>query len=145
MNCITTGLKPLLFVTTASPHLGVSNYGPLPRLPVALTAPLASVFAGKSGRDLFSIDSPKGVVRELATDSAALGALASFRARSAPCNGLFWFSRKPLGGALCPNSVNRHAPVLMMIKIYFMHITHKHTHTQHICIHTLTHTHTLFI
>ena len=87
------GLKPLLFVSTASPHLGVSNYGPLPRLPEALTAPLASVFAGKSGRDLFSIDAPDGIVRTLATDPAALRALGSFRARSAP--------RPPRNAGLC--------------------------------------------
>ena len=78
------GLTPFLFVSTASPHLGVSNYGPLPQLPVALTAPLASVFSGKSGHDLFSIDSPDGIVRTLATDPSALRALGSFRARSAP-------------------------------------------------------------
>jgi len=75
------GLRPLVFVSTASPHCGITNYGPLPRLPVALTAPLASIFAGKTGRDLFSIDAPSGIVRQLATDAAALEALQSFSSR----------------------------------------------------------------
>jgi hypothetical protein len=75
------GLKPRLFVTTASPHLGVSNYGPLPQLPTALTAPLANIFAGKTGKDLFSIHSSEGQVRRLATDEANLNALRAFAVR----------------------------------------------------------------
>ena len=75
------GLQPLVYVSTASPHLGITNYGPLPQLPVGLTAPLASIFAGKSGRDLFSIETEDGVIRTLATDETALRALASFPAR----------------------------------------------------------------
>ena len=74
-------LKPLVYVSTASPHLGITNYGPLPQLPIALTAPLASIFAGRSGHDLFSIDTEDGVVRRLATEDHPLRALASFSSR----------------------------------------------------------------
>lgn len=80
-DCTIAGLKPLVFVSTASPHLGITNYGPLPQLPVSCTAPLASIFAGKTGKDLFSIQTEDSILRKLATDEAALRALASFEYR----------------------------------------------------------------
>jgi hypothetical protein len=75
------GLKACAFISTASPHVGITNYGPLPQLPIALTAPLASIFAGKTGKDLFSIDTPDGEIRRLATDASALAALGAFKSR----------------------------------------------------------------
>ena len=75
------GLTPLVYMSTASPHLGVTNYLFLPQLPVAMAAPLSRVFAGQTGVDLFSVDRAGGAVRTLATDPVALKALGSFRTR----------------------------------------------------------------
>ena len=72
---------PHLFVTTATPHLGVASYTYLP-IPRLLEVAIARVM-GASGRDLFRVSS---IIDEMTTSTTFLGPLQQFRKRIAFAN-----------------------------------------------------------
>lgn len=86
------GLEPVNFITLATPHLGVRGKNQLPFLfgvPILekLAAPLAPIFVGRTGRQLFLTDGkpnkPPLLLRMSSDydDKKFISALASFRSR----------------------------------------------------------------
>lgn len=77
----TTTITPLLFVTTATPHLGVSQHTYI-RLPRAVEYPIAQIL-DQTGRDLFRFSN---VLEELTYGDAYIRPLQQFQQRLAYAN-----------------------------------------------------------
>ncbi|KAG7351149.1 DUF676 putative serine esterase domain containing protein [Nitzschia inconspicua] len=76
-----TSINPLLFVTTATPHLGVSQHTYI-RLPRAVEYPIAQIL-DQTGRDLFRFSN---VLEEMTYDDAYIEPLQNFQQRIAYAN-----------------------------------------------------------